>query len=361
MTLRGRGDQPGLVRHELAAAGALREPGSGRGMQTEEPSPRARRTAAAGRAAPSRSAAWAAVRPVARPRSRGRGTGSPSAARSPTAAPRRAWWGGGRSSTGSGASSASVSMPALRSMSRFSDRASSVTTASSDSRARSAGWRMAVFARVVATSSRRLSFSVRREFPMVSSARTPGALLAQHQGDGLELRARGRRDPAAAQGVPDVLDGVREHGHDVLAPASSPPLPGGGVAPTGLGWPCRAMYLLRNARQGTAGHRAAGGVSQREPGRFLGDSHWAAVRVAAAPRGPRHRSRVTASTALADRAATRARRAGSISIIPPGDRRDTRRRVIDHPLDDGPSSRRSWPSGSGSLPRGRPRTRRSRW
>ena len=36
------------------------------------------------------------------------------------------------SSTGSGASSASVSMPALRSMSRLSDRASSVTTASSD-------------------------------------------------------------------------------------------------------------------------------------------------------------------------------------------------------------------------------------
>ena len=74
-------------------------------------------------------------------------------------------------STG-GPSSTPVSMPALVSMSRLSDRASSETTASPSRSARSAASRTAVLARTVAMASRRLSWSSRRVWFPVSSART---------------------------------------------------------------------------------------------------------------------------------------------------------------------------------------------
>ena len=74
-------------------------------------------------------------------------------------------------STG-GSSSAPDSMPAVLSMSRLSDRASSETTASSARSARSPESRTALLARIVAMPSRRLSCSARCVSLLFSSART---------------------------------------------------------------------------------------------------------------------------------------------------------------------------------------------
>jgi hypothetical protein len=73
-------------------------------------------------------------------------------------------------STG-GACSATVSMPALLSMSRLTERASSETTASSSRSANNAASRTAIFASDVAMPSRRLSCSGRRVGPPVAPAR----------------------------------------------------------------------------------------------------------------------------------------------------------------------------------------------
>ncbi len=50
----------------------------------------------------------------------------------------------------------------------------------------------------------------------------PHAFLAQHQGDGLELRARRRGHPPVAQGGLDLLDGAPEHRHHVVGGTTVP-------------------------------------------------------------------------------------------------------------------------------------------
>jgi hypothetical protein len=66
----------------------------------------------------------------------------------------------------------------------------------------------------------------------VAAGRRPdaGALVAQQQGDGLELGAHGRRDPAAVSGRLDLTDGSGEHRDDVAAVADASLLPRGGTA-----------------------------------------------------------------------------------------------------------------------------------
>ena len=322
--------------------GALREPGSGRGMHAEAPSPARSNDRSSG------SSSSQPVSGVGRgaARTRGREVGGEERVGHLPRDDRLRHHGGlggrgGRLLDRLGASSVSVSMPALRSMSRLSDRASSETTASSESSARSAGSRTAVFARVVAMSSRRLSFSVRRESLMVSSARTRARSSRSIRATAWNFVRVDGRDPAAAQGglgPPRTAWASTDMTSSRLRPRRR--FPGAPWRALVWGWPRRATYLLRNARQGTAGHRAAGGVSQWEPGRFPGDSHWAA--------GPRRRGTAGSASPVEGDGIHRARRprrndehggSGSISIIPPGDRWDTRRREIDHPPDDGPASR----------------------
>ena len=63
----------------------------------------------------------------------------------------------------------------------------------------------------------------------------PGALIAQQQGDDLELRARRGRDPAAAQGGLDLLDRTGDHRHDVVGDAAASSVPWGATASPRLG------------------------------------------------------------------------------------------------------------------------------
>ena len=92
--------------------------------------------------------------------------------------------------------------PAAISMSRLSDRAASETTASSASSARSEVSRAAVFARIVAMPSRRLSCSARWASVAGLVGLDAGALLAHQQGDDLELRAHRRRRRGRAGRLP---------------------------------------------------------------------------------------------------------------------------------------------------------------
>jgi hypothetical protein len=100
-----------------------------------------------------------------------------------------------------------------------------------------------------------------------------GALLAQQQGDGLELRAHGRRDTAALGGRLDLTDGSSEHHDDVATMADPSLVSRGGPASArlALAWSCHRL-LLWNAGLGDRGsmlHSPAGGA-HRAPGRGPG-------------------------------------------------------------------------------------------
>ena len=137
--------------------GALREVASGRSMHEEAPPSSKERNSGP-------SSSHVASRPCTRRRSRPMpksGTRNGLASwcwTTDCGTTRRSPRPGPASSSGLG-SSATTSTPALRSISRRRSRALSVTTASSESRAKSEGSRVAVLARIVAMPSRRLSSS----------------------------------------------------------------------------------------------------------------------------------------------------------------------------------------------------------
>ena len=83
--------------------------------------------------------------------------------------------------------------------------------------------------------SRRLSCSARCVSLLFSVRPDPGALIAQQQCDGLELRARRGRHPAVPQGGLDLPDGAGEHRDDVVAAAAAPTVARGATASPGLG------------------------------------------------------------------------------------------------------------------------------
>jgi hypothetical protein len=58
----------------------------------------------------------------------------------------------------------------------------------------------------------------------------PGALIPQQQGDGLELRAHGRRHAAAPSSRLDLTGSSGERRDDVAAVVDAPLLPRGGTA-----------------------------------------------------------------------------------------------------------------------------------
>src|SRR5258708_24292712 len=100
----------------------------------------------------------------------------------------------------------------------------------------------------------------------VASGRRPdaGTLVPQQQGDGLELRAHGRRHAAAPGSRLDLTDGSSEHRDDIAAVVDASLLPRGGTASArlALAWSSHRL-LLRNAgtrwpRQHAAQSRARG-------------------------------------------------------------------------------------------------------
>ena len=81
-----------------------------------------------------------------------------------------------------------------------------------------------------------------------------GTLVPQQQGDGLELRAHGRRHAAAPGGRLDLADGSGEHRDDVAAVADASLLPRDGTASAllALAWSSHKL-LLWNAGHGGRG------------------------------------------------------------------------------------------------------------
>jgi hypothetical protein len=81
----------------------------------------------------------------------------------------------------------------------------------------------------------------------LASGRRPdaGTLIPQKQGDGLELRAHGRRHPTAPDSRLDLTDGSGEHRHDIAAVANVSLLSRGGTAsaPLALAWSSHRLLL----------------------------------------------------------------------------------------------------------------------
>jgi hypothetical protein len=72
----------------------------------------------------------------------------------------------------------------------------------------------------------------------------PGALLAQQQGDGLELRAHRRRHAAALDGRLDLADGSGQRGEDVAGLADPSLLPRATAsARLALAWSSHVLLL----------------------------------------------------------------------------------------------------------------------
>ena len=71
-----------------------------------------------------------------------------------------------------------------------------------------------------------------------------GALLAEQQGDGLELRPHRRRHATALHGRLDLTDGPGEHRDDVAAAAAPSLVPRGGSARVPLTWSSHELLLL---------------------------------------------------------------------------------------------------------------------
>src|SRR6266567_3020300 len=100
----------------------------------------------------------------------------------------------------------------------------------------------------------------------VASARRPdaGTLVPQQQGDGLELRAHGRRHAAAPGSRLDLTDGSGEHRDDVAAVVDVSLLPRGGTASArlALAWSSHRLLLwnvgARWPRQHAAQSRGRG-------------------------------------------------------------------------------------------------------
>src|SRR5260221_4642773 len=79
-----------------------------------------------------------------------------------------------------------------------------------------------------------------------------GTLVPQQQGDGLELRAHGRRHAAAPGGRLDLTDGSGEHRDDVAAVADGSLLPRGGRAGAllALAWSSHKLLLWNAGHDG---------------------------------------------------------------------------------------------------------------
>ena len=240
------------------------------------------------------------------------------------------------SSTG-GTSSVPVSIPAVRSISRLSDLASSETTASSARSARSAGSRTAVIARVVAMPSRRLSCSARCVSLRVSSARTRARSSRSSSATAWNfVRVAGVTRPLRR--AASTSRTVRES-TDMTSSRSRPRRRSRGALRRALvwGWPRRATNSSSGMR-GTAAVAAAprtvlrsgDGRRGERPGWLLRDATWPTdlrETAAAGPDSPHtgrrgHRSTVAAPTAMADRGRTSIAQRGSVLplILPPGDR-----------------------------------------
>ena len=105
----------------------------------------------------------------------------------------------------------------------------------------------------------------------VASGRRPdaGTLLAQQQGDGLELRAHGRRHAAAPGGRLDLADGSGEHRDDVAAVADASLLPRGGTASArlALAWSSHRLLLCNAGARWPRQHAAQSrGRGDERPG-----------------------------------------------------------------------------------------------
>ena len=72
-----------------------------------------------------------------------------------------------------------------------------------------------------------------------------GALVPEQQGDGLELRAHGRRHAAALRRRLDLTGGPGEHRDDVVTMADAPLRPRGGTASAclALAWSSQRLLL----------------------------------------------------------------------------------------------------------------------
>src|SRR6202034_1168298 len=94
----------------------------------------------------------------------------------------------------------------------------------------------------------------------VASGRRPGAgtLVPQQQGDGLELRAHGRRHAAAPGSRLDLADGSGEQRDNTVAVVDASPLPRGATASArlALAWSNHRL-LLWNAGTQWPRHHAA--------------------------------------------------------------------------------------------------------
>jgi hypothetical protein len=81
----------------------------------------------------------------------------------------------------------------------------------------------------------------------VASGRRPdaGTLVPQQQGDGLELRAHGRRHPAAPGSRLDLTDSPGEHRDDIAAVTDASLLPRGATASArlALAWSSHRLLL----------------------------------------------------------------------------------------------------------------------
>ena len=276
------------------AASAPRPPGArsevglgqrhaGRTLRRRPP----RRSGTAGRAAPSWRAGAAArrLRGGAR-RSRGRGRGWRAAGRRPTAGRRGARRGRPEVASGAGCLGGRPRGRRPSSISRLSAWAASETTASSASSASSEVSRAAVFARIVAMPSRRLSCSVALGLGDLGVGLDPGALLAHQQGDDLELRRGGRLHRCRARRWLDLAHGAGEHRDDavVVARAGTWLVPGRGTASARLALASSSHRLLLRSTRRTCAHRT---TSARTHGRRDRASYGTGLGEAAPRRGPR--------------------------------------------------------------------------
>src|SRR5260370_31780216 len=84
----------------------------------------------------------------------------------------------------------------------------------------------------------------------------PGALVPQQQGDGLELRAHGRRHAAALGSRLDLTGVSGEHRHDVAVVADASLLPRGGTASArlALAWSSQRLLLWNAGAPGPRQH-----------------------------------------------------------------------------------------------------------
>jgi hypothetical protein len=97
----------------------------------------------------------------------------------------------------------------------------------------------------------------------VASGRRPdaGTLIAQQQGDGLELRAHGRRHATALGSRLDLTGVSGEHRHDIAVVADASLIPRGGTASAhlALAWSSQRLLLLyaEAGRRGSMPHSPA--------------------------------------------------------------------------------------------------------